>query len=208
METKKNNEGITVREIIKKVVHANKTGLNPEELKAQEKAMIKIFEKGMIPGKALGFSAEFLEYVYKFAYSLYQQNKIEEAAQLYLWLKTMVPFNETYTIALINCRIHQKKWIQAVSYLMELTYLHPKDPFPFEKICDCLMEEGDLRGALIAIHEAIERAGNKKEYAQNKARWLMNYDFILSQINSDADLPEKGADEKEGNKNLNIASKE
>ena len=95
-----NKEDINMREIIKNVVNENKVGLTPEELKREEEAMIKIFEMGFFPAEALGFSQEFLDYVYKYAYVLYQQNKIEEASQLYRWLKLMDPSDLIYTIAL------------------------------------------------------------------------------------------------------------
>lgn len=180
-----NNENINIRDLIKKVVNKNKQNLTPEEVKMQEEAMINIFEKGMIPGEALGFDEDFLEYVYKYAYTLYQRNKIEEASQLFRWLKVMVPFYPKYNIALMHCFILQKKWIGAVACLMELAYQDLEDPYPFEKMSECLIEAGDFGGALIAMEKAIQRAGDKKEFAQKKERWLMNYEYILSQIDID-----------------------
>lgn len=191
MENIKDTKEPNIREVIQRVVQANKQGLTPEELKLQEEAMIKIFEEGMMPAEALGFSEDFLEYVYKFAYSLYQQNKIEEAKQLYIWLKAMVPFHEKYTIALTHCLIQQKQWAAAVSYLMELAYLNPNNPLPFEKMCECLIEAGDFAGALTAIDKAIQRAGDLPEYAKEKEKWIMNYEYILSQLNIDPALVEK-----------------
>lgn len=181
---------IDKRELIKKVVHANRGNLTPEELKMQEEAMLEIFDEGVIPAEALGFSDEFLEYVYMYAYSLYQQNKIEEACQLYTWLKTMMP-DERYTIALSICYIQQKKWLAAVAALMELAYLNPEDPYPFEKMSECLTEAEDLPGALVAIEKAIQRAGDKSEFATEKEKWRMRYEHILSRLNIDPAIIEK-----------------
>lgn len=204
METK--NENIDKRELIKKIVNKNKQGLTSEELQLQEDAMIKIFEEGLLPGEALGFSEEFLEYVYKYAYGLYQQNKIEEASQLYRWLKTMDPTNTSYTTALTICFIQQKKWGAAVTYLMELAYLNPEDPYPFEKMSECLIKAEDLPEALIAIEKAIQRAGDKKEYATDKAKWVMSYEHILSQLNIDPAIIAKVRAERATYKNLNTTN--
>lgn len=188
MET---DDEFNFNEIIKKVVSANKVGLTAEQLQQQEEAMKKIFEEGMPPGQALGFSKDFLEYVYKFAYSLYQQNKIEEASQLYRWLKAMDPFNTKFIVAIMNCYVLQKKWLPAVAELMELAYINPEDPLPFEKMCDCLLEVDDLTEALVAIEKAIERAGDKVEFEQEKEKWRMKYNYILNQLNIDPAIIEK-----------------
>lgn len=193
------NEEFNISEIIKKTVYANKLNLTPEQLEKQEEVMKKIFEEGMLPGQALGFSEKFLEYVYKYAYSFYQQNKIEEAGQLCRWLKTMSPYNSKFTIALIHCLIQQKNWLGATSYLMELAYLNPKDPEPFEKMCDCLLELDDLPGALVAINKAIDRAGDKSEYTKEKEKWRMKYDSILSQLNIDPAIIEKVRAQRQAN---------
>lgn len=198
----KNKENEKASEIIKRVVRENKAGLSPEELKRHEDVMIKIFEKGMLPAEAMGFSQDFLEYVYTFAYTLFQQNKIEEASQLYRWLKKMVPLNQKYIIALAHCFIQQKNWIGAVENLMELAYMNLEDPYPFAKICDCLIESGDLAGALIAIDKAIIRAGDKQEYATEKERWSMSYEYLLSQLEIDPEIIEKVRAKRE-EKNLN-----
>lgn len=172
-------------ELIKKLVKENSQGLTEEELKREEEAMLKIFFEGSFPADALGFSKEFLDEVYHYAYNLFQQNKIEEASQLFRWLKKMVPVEPIYTIALIHCLTLQKKWLGAISYLLELAYLDVEDPVPFEKISECLIELGDLSGALITIDKAIERAGDKKEFAEAKGKWQLRYDNILSQLNID-----------------------
>ncbi|QLH36286.1 MAG: hypothetical protein HWD61_09225 [Parachlamydiaceae bacterium] len=185
----------------KKVISQNAAGLTPEELKRHEKAMIDIFEKGILPAEALGFSEEFLNHVYRYAYNLYQQNKIEEASQLFRWLKAMVPAYPKFTIALIQCFIQQKNWLAAVANLMELAYQDLEDPMPFVKMSECLMEAEDYGGALITMEKAIERAGNKQQYAQEKERWIMNYDYILSKLNIDPAIVQKVREER---KNLKI----
>lgn len=178
-------EEINIRELIKEIVAQNKAGLTPQQLAKEEKVLRDIYEKGELPAKALGFNEEFLDYVYRFAYILYQKNQIEEASQLYRWLKFMMPFEQKYTIALIQCFIQQKKWLTAISYLLELAYFNMEDPWPFKKISDCLVEMGDLPGALVTIDKAITRAGNKQEYAQEKEKWILSYEHILSQLHID-----------------------
>jgi tetratricopeptide (TPR) repeat protein len=203
-----NNQKINMREVIQKAVKNNSTGLTDKEVKLQEEAMIKIFEEGIFPADALGFNQEFLEYVYKFAYALYQQNKVEEASQLYRWLHIMEPVNPKYMVALTHCLIQQKDWLTAVFYLTELSYFNPKDPMPFVKMSECLQEANDLPGAFIAIDQAIKNAGDKKEYAEEKEKWLMNYDYILSQVDIDPAAKEKMRTERLGNKSLNATKAE
>lgn len=180
-----------IKKIIQTIVNKNRGDLTDEELIQQEEAMIKIFDQGLLPGEALGFSEEFLEVVYGFAYSLYQKNKIEEASQLYRWLKTMVPVNPRYTTALMHCYIQQKKWLPAVALLMEVAYFNPEDPYPFEKMSDCLIEAEHYGFALTAIEKAIERAGDKPEYAADKERWLLTFDYIINLMEIDPALVEK-----------------
>lgn len=201
METKKNE--INIRETIKKVVYANKTGLPPEKLKEHEDLMIKIFQYGILPADAMGLSEDFLEYVYKYAYALYQQSKIEEARQLYIWLKVMNPVNQKYTIALTHCSILQKNWKEAVTNLMELAFLNLEDPLPFQKMSECLVEAGDLAGALIAIDKAIERAGDRKEYAMEKEKWLMTFESLLVQMKIDPEIIAKVRAEYKESEKLN-----
>jgi len=185
-----------IREIIKQAVNAHKEGLTPEEIDMQEKAMIDIFENGLLPGEALGFNREFTEYVYKYAYILYQKNKIIEAAQLFRWLITMVPTELKYKYAFIHCLIQQKHWQGAVEQLLLLGEINRKDPYPYEKICDCLIEANDFPGALLAIEQAIIRAGDNATFAQDKEKWVMTYDYVLSQLNIDPSIIEKVRAEK------------
>nr|NGY95993.1 hypothetical protein [Neochlamydia sp. AcF84] len=185
------------RKAIKKTVHAHKGKLSEEEVKLQEQALIDIFENGMLPAQALGFDANFMDYVYKFAYTLYQKNEIEEASQLYRWLKVMVPIDQKYTIALTHCYIQQKNWLAAVAMLMELGVLNSEDPLPFEKMCDCLIEAKDYASALMAIEQAIKRAADKQEYMLDKEKWLMTYDYLLSQLEIDPAIIEKVKAENE-----------
>lgn len=191
------NEQDDVRKVIQEAVRKNQENLTPEESQKLEQVMIDIFENGLFPGEALGFNQDFLDYVYKFAYGLYQKNQIEEASQLYRWLKRMSPLEQKYTVALAHCFIMQKNWLPAVALLMELAYLNPEDPLPFEKMCDCLIEAHDLPGALVAIDKAIERAGDKKEYSTDKEKWLMTFDYIVSQLDIDPAIVEKAKEERE-----------
>lgn len=184
------------RETIRDTLSKSKN-LSPEEMKMQEDALVKIFEEGLMPGEALGFSQNFLDRVYKFAYSLYQRRKIEEATELFKWLKSMDPNEEKYVIALMHCFMLQKKWIGAVTMQVELAYRHPENPYPYVTMCECLLEANDISGAMVAIRSAIIRAGDKPEYAKDKEKWQMTYEFILAQLNVDPEVAKKIGEEEE-----------
>ena len=74
---------------------------------------------------------------------------------------------------------------------MELAYLDLEDPMPFAKMSECLIEAGRFAEALIVTEKAIERAGDNEEYATDKEKWLMTYDYLLSLMNVDPALVEK-----------------
>ncbi len=196
-----NKDNVDIRETIKAVVKKNKGDLTPQEIEMQEDALIKIFEQGMLPVEAQGFNDDFLEDVYAFAYTLYQQNKIEEASQLYRWLNRMIPVNEKYIAALIHCFILQKKWAGAVSYLMRLAYLNPEDPLPFVKMSECLIEANDFPEALIVLDKAIQRAEGKPEYAKEIEKWRLDLQYIISHSHIDPAIIDKFRSQKRKEKN-------
>lgn len=171
-----------IKEQIQETLKKNKN-IPPEEYELHEAALTNIFENGMTPREALGFNQEFLNKVYSFAYTLYQTRKTEEAAELFKWLRAMDPNEEKYTIALMHCFIDQKKWIGATTLQLELAFQNPDDPYPFAKMCDCLLEAGDLSGAMIAVHAAVLRAGDNPKLAQDKEKWQLTYDYIATQLN-------------------------
>lgn len=50
-------------------------------------ALTKVFEEGMFPQDALGFSDEFMEVMYAATYKLFQEEKFDEAANCYEFLR-------------------------------------------------------------------------------------------------------------------------
>jgi tetratricopeptide (TPR) repeat protein len=185
------NTTTSLQDKIKEMVEMDKGNFTPEELKMQEEALKEIYVNGKTPAKACGIDNDYLTLAYRYGYSLYQKNKFREAWQVFEWLKIMNPCQIEYRTANLHCLLQLKNWTLAINELMMLAFLNGEDPYPFAKMAECLIELNDLASALIIIEMAIDRAGDKKEYAADKAKWKMQYEFLLTQLEVDPAIIEE-----------------
>lgn len=143
----------------------------PDEDKSKYvKALTTIFETGIPPQQALGFSDEFIEMLYAYAYKLFQSGKFEQASTAYKYLMVLCPFDVRHPMALAATYYKMKKYDFALSNYIVATFLAPQSPMPFYHGADCLMKMDDPARAAYMLGIVLEKAGDNPEYAALKQR--------------------------------------
>lgn len=194
---------MNVKESIKEVVEKNRGDLTDEEVQKQIEVFEKVFIEGETPAEAMNLSSDYLNQVYAYGYALYQKRKITEARALFYWLNKMNFSQPKFILALIECDLQLKDWQSAINYLMQIAFIYPEDPAPYEKICDCLMELNDLPGALVMLEKAIARGKKDPQHSKSVEKWKMQYEYILDQLDIDPKLIEEARAEIAAKEKIN-----
>lgn len=160
-----------IEEIVNKIV--TETDKNRPKFIDEKKnleILRDIAEKGMSPGKAMGFNDSFFEMVYTFAYNLYQSGKYEQASEIFRVLNFFEPKNHKYLMGL-SSSLHQQKYYQtALEMYIAASVINEKDPMCLYYASDCFLKLKNIPGALLMLGMMSKRMGNESKYAVLKER--------------------------------------
>lgn len=127
----------TLREQIAKRMEKLKGTLSPKEIHMQEEALVKIIEEGQPIYQALGVSEEALEFMYSYAYNLYNGGKYKEARQTFFMLDFLNPTDVKYSYSIAACCHMNKEYYEAIGMYMKCSLADPNNPVYFWHIADC-----------------------------------------------------------------------
>lgn len=149
----------------------------------------KIINKGMLPKDALGLSDAVVEGIYAQAYRLYNTGKYSEAIHLFRMLVVLNTTESKYILGLAACFHMLKEYQNAIHTYAMCAMMDPENPIPHYHASDCYVEMKDPLSAIISLDLAVQRAGDKPEYAKIKERALLTIESLKNQIKAPSKSP-------------------
>ncbi|KIC76614.1 Low calcium response locus protein H [Neochlamydia sp. TUME1] len=182
-----------IDKVKKKFIISAPTGLKMEsddigEFKITKKVKMKLknkklLKKQLAQGKTaqqiLEFSDETMVKFYGAAYRLFDHRRYVEAAQAFLFLVTLNPYNHEYWVGLGMCSQLNKDYEAAIDAYEMAAICRIDNPVPYFYLAKCLFALHDRESALQALDLAIEYASNHPEFlelqhhAENAKRLLL-----------------------------------
>ena len=144
----------------------------------------KMMIQGMAPKDAMGVSNSYLENVYAQAYRLYNTGKYVEATHLFRILIIMNAMEPKYTLGLAACFHMLKEYYNAIQTYTMCSALDPENPIPHYHSSDCFIQMKDYLSAMICLELAIDRAGDKPQYAKMKERAQLSLESLKKQVSA------------------------
>lgn len=147
------------------------------EFKISKKAKAKLKNKTLLKkqiaqGKSaqeiLGFSDETMAKFYGAAYRLFEHRRYVEAANAFLFLATLNPYNHDYWVGMGMCSQLIKDYETAIDAYEMAAICRIDSPVPYFYLAKCLFALHDRDSALQALELAIEYAENHTEFTELK----------------------------------------
>lgn len=180
---------------MKKEALGSSTQQNEKFEKAYGDIMSRMFKDGMSPKDAMGINSNILESIYAQAYRLYNTGKYIEASHLFRILIMMNVSEPKYLLGLAACFHMLKEYKNAIETYTMCSAIDPHTPIPYYHSSDCFIQMKDYLSAMLCLQLAIDKAGNKSEYAKIKERASMSLESLKQQNLPSTPIP---MDEKEG----------
>jgi type III secretion system low calcium response chaperone LcrH/SycD len=144
----------------------------------------KMWKQGMSPKEAMGVSPSYLESIYAQAYRLYNTGKYAEAAHLFRILVMFNAMEPKYMLGLAACFHMLKEYVNAIQTYTMCSALDADNPIPHYHSSDCFIQMKEYLSALLCLELAIERCGDKQEYAKMKERAQLSLESLKQQAQS------------------------
>jgi type III secretion system low calcium response chaperone LcrH/SycD len=149
-----------------------------ERLK-NKKFLQKELEAGKTAQEIMGFSDATMAKFYGAAYRLFEHQRHEDAANAFLFLATLNPYNHDYWLGL-GMSLQLCHDFEAAIDAYELAAICNIDsPVPFFYLAKCLFAIHDRESALQALNLAIETANEIEEYAELKKQALAARQILM-----------------------------
>lgn len=132
----------------------------------------KLLQKQLAQGKTaqeiLGFTDETMAKFYGASYRLFEHRRYAEAANAFLFLVTLNPYNHDYWVGMGMCSQMTKDYETAIDAYEMAAICRIDSPVPYFYLAKCLFALHDRESALQALDLAIEYAENHVEFSELK----------------------------------------
>jgi type III secretion system low calcium response chaperone LcrH/SycD len=160
--------------------------LSEFRLSAKAKAKLKnmkLLKKELAEGRTaqeiMGFSDETMSKFYKAAYLLFEHKRYSDAANAFLFLATLNPYNHDYWLGLGMCTQMCHEYEAAIDAYELAALCDISSPVPYFYLAKCLFAIHDRESALQALDLAIETADELADYAELKEQAQKAKDILL-----------------------------
>lgn len=142
--------------------------LSPKvKAKLKNKELLKKeLEEGKTAQEIIGFSDATMAKFYKAAYRLFEHRRFQDAANAFLFLATLNPYNHEYWLGLGMASQLSQDYESAIDAYELAAICDIESPIPYFYLAKCLFAIHDRESALQALDLAIETAGNSQEFAE------------------------------------------
>lgn len=124
----------------------------------------KLLQKELAEGKTaqqvIGFSDEAMAKFYGAAYRLFEHRRYPDAANAFLFLATLNPYNHEYWLGLGMASQMSQDYESAIDAYELAALADIESPIPYFYLAKCLFAIHDRESALQALDLAIETAGD------------------------------------------------
>lgn len=124
--------------------------------------------KGKTAQEILEFSESTMLKFYQSAYTLLQHNRHQDAANAFLFLVTLNPYQHDYWIGLGMASQLTQDYELAIDAYEMAAVCKIEDPTPYFYLAKCLFAIHDRSSALLAFDLAIEYAGTNEKFKDLK----------------------------------------
>lgn len=159
------------------------------EFRLSEKAKQKLknkrlLKKELAEGKSaqeiMGFSNETMSKFYRAAYQLFEHKRYPDAANAFLFLATLNPYNHDYWLGFGMSMQLCHDYEAAIDAYELAAIADIASPIPYFYLAKCLFAIHDRESALEALDLAIETADELDEYAELKQQAKKAKEILLS----------------------------
>ena len=143
----------------------------------------KLLKKQLAEGKSaqdiMGFTDETMAKFYGAAYRLFESRRYTDAANAFVFLVTLNPYNHDYWIGLGMSTQLFGDFEAAIDAYEMAAICDIQNPVPYFYLAKCLFAMHDRESALQALELAVDCAGDQLEYQQLKEQALTAKSLIL-----------------------------
>lgn len=160
--------------------------LSPEvKRKLQDKEMLKNeLAEGKSAQEIVGYSEETMSKFYKAAYHLFENRHYEGAANAFLFLATLNPYNYEYWLGLGMATQMYGDYSAAVDAYEMAAISDPVNPVPYFYLSKCFFALHERKEALQALDLAVEYAGDLEQYSELKEQALLAKKILMKRRKS------------------------
>lgn len=137
------------------------------KLKDMEQLKVEIAQ-GKTAQEIIGFSNATMAKFYGAAYRLFEHRRYPDAANAFLFLATLNPYNPDYWLGLGMATQMSQDYESAIDAYELAALSNIASPIPYFYLAKCLFAIHDRESALQALDLAIETAGESDEYLELK----------------------------------------
>jgi type III secretion low calcium response chaperone LcrH/SycD len=142
---------------------ANSANLDITEEKLAKLIADSLQGKGTL-GAGLGLSENELEAMYAVGYNLYIGGKYTDAIKIFSVLSLLSPLDYRFIFGGASCFQMMGEYMMASLYYQLACSMNTEDPAPMMHTAECLLAVKDKDGAVFALEQVLERAGDKPQY--------------------------------------------
>lgn len=133
-----------------------------------KKKLKKELAEGKTAQEILGFSDEVMAKFYRASYRLFENRHYSDAADAFLFLVTLNPYNHEYWLGLgMSTQLNGDYELAVDAYEMAAV-CHLDSPIPYFYLAKCLFAIHDRESALQALDLAIEYSGDSLQFQELK----------------------------------------
>lgn len=126
----------------------------------------------------LGYSIQTMDKFYEAAYSLFQKQQYEEAADAFVFLTTLNPKVHNYWLGLgMSEQLNEEYDAALMAYSMAIV-TNAENPLPHYHSATCYRAVHDKESALLALELAIKHAGDHENHSAIKVHAQQAYDKL------------------------------
>lgn len=144
----------------------------------------KVLQKEIAEGKTaqeiMGFSDAAMAKFYEAAYKIFEHRRYADAANAFLFLATLNPYNHEYWLGLGMASQLSHDYESAIDAYELAAISDIESPIPYFYLAKCLFAVHDRESAIQALELAIDLAGDSAEYAELKEQALAAKALLLS----------------------------
>ncbi len=159
-----------------------------------KKQLKKQLSEGRSAQEIMGFSDETMAKFYKAARHLFENRYYDGAADAFLFLATLNPYNHDYWLGLGMSLQKSNQFETAIDAYELAAICQPDTPVPYFYLAKCYYAVHERKNADMALDIAIEYAGDSDEYDDLKRQALQAKSLLSKSISPDVN--KGGGDEK------------
>ncbi len=163
-------EDFSVSDLIDKTVAKTGSKFSEEEKHMHKDVLKKVFEEGQLPYEAMGFSEHYMEFMYHYAYQMYNSGNYKRAKHIFLLLTSLNPISAKYWLGAAATVHNLNEYERAIMYYITASTFDLESPLPYYHAADCQMKLNKPLEAILFLNGTVNKIGDDPKYSAIKER--------------------------------------